>query len=146
MFIAWINGNTSFATGETFADCEHNALRSLPEIIRNKLARYADRPEHWRRVLVTITEGARQRVIFSGHFETDDKMAKLLSGQRAIVNDQWLDLNAKHPACSLIRTAMNRKRMGILDQYVAWIDDAAVPADVEYRPDAAKGQVAVASL
>lgn len=146
MFIAWINGNCSFADGATFSDCEHDALRKLPEIIRNKIARYSDRPEHWQRVLVTITEGARQRVIWSGRFETDEKMAKLLSGQRLIVDDLWLDLNADHPASSLVRTACNRNRLGIHDQYVAWIDDAAKPADLEIRPDASKGQVAVGSV
>jgi hypothetical protein len=77
---------------------------------------------------------------------TDTKMEKLLAGQRAIVNDEWLNAVNDHPSAGLIRTAMNRRRVGILDQYVAWIADEAAPADLEIKPDRIKGQIAIGSL
>jgi hypothetical protein len=74
------------------------------------------------------------------------KMEQLLAGQRVIVSDEWLDSMSEHEAASSIRTAHNRKRLGVYDQYVAWIADAAKPTDLEYRPDRIKGQIAVGSL
>lgn len=78
--------------------------------------------------------------------KTDAKMDCLRRGRRVIVSDEWLDEMQGHPLMSQIRTACNRGRCGIHDAYVAWIDDSAAPADLEYRPDRVRGQVAVGSL
>ncbi len=63
----------------------------------------------------------------------DAKLAKLIAGERVIVNDEWLDRMAQTDYGSEIRTAMNRNRCGIHDAYVAWIADEAAPRDMEYR-------------
>jgi hypothetical protein len=72
----------------------------------------------------------------------DAKLRTLVDGGRAIVNDEWLDRQSQTDYGSEIRTAYNRNRVGVLDQYVAWIADSARPVDLEFR----ENMTAVASL
>jgi len=83
MFIAWLNGNVSFATGDTLAECQRDCSNKLPEIFANLKARHPDRPECWQRVLVTITQGARQRVISSQHVENREQFDLLADAEYA---------------------------------------------------------------
>lgn len=75
-----------------------------------------------------------------------DKLQRLINGERLIVNDEWLDSVSQTDYGSEIRTAYNRNRLGVHDAYVAWIGDAAKPTDLEFVPDRAKGQIALASI
>lgn len=86
MFIAWLNGNVSFATGDTLAQCQVDCSNKLPEIFANLKARHPDRPECWQRVLVTITEGARQRVVFAAHIDNREQLDTRADAEYAVGN------------------------------------------------------------
>lgn len=73
----------------------------------------------------------------------DDKLQALLDGACLVVSSYWLDkMQVEHPdESNMIRTAMNRRRLGVKDEYVAWIKDEARPADCEPIPNDPDGRV-----
>ena len=56
----------------------------------------------------------------------------LLSGNREIVSDQFLDAIADMEIAKDIATCFNRNGVGTLDVYVAWVGKANQPLDLEY--------------
>lgn len=67
------------------------------------------------------------------------KLCNLLNGGREIVDDEFLDSLADTEYGNDIRTCRNRNRLGIHDQYVAWMVDSAKPTDLEFRDGYAIG-------
>lgn len=68
---------------------------------------------------------------------TDPIMKRLIDGERVVVTDAWLDSIVDHPMSNHVATCLNRRQVGTLDRYVAWITTA--PADIEYRDGYAIG-------
>lgn len=60
------------------------------------------------------------------------KLGRIIHGNREIVDDGFLESVARTDYGSEIRTCRNRQRVGLRDQYVAWIVDEAVPKDLEF--------------
>jgi hypothetical protein len=61
----------------------------------------------------------------------DAKLERIINGEAAVVGDAWLDSIADLPIASQIRTCHNRKQIGGLDRWVAWMHDDAAPKDLE---------------
>lgn len=72
------------------------------------------------------------------------KLTRLINGSREIVNEEFLDAAGQTDYGSEIRTARNAARCGIHDQYVAWIQPSAQPADLQYK-DTTGGRFAYAT-
>ncbi len=61
----------------------------------------------------------------------ESALERMLRGERVIVCEEVLDAIDRIDIC----TCSNAKRVGILDQFVAWIGKENRPKDLEYNPN-----------
>ena len=61
-----------------------------------------------------------------------DKLTAMQRGQAVITNDAELNamLVSGNDAIKLVRSLPNPKRIGLRDQYIAWISDSMTPPEV----------------
>jgi hypothetical protein len=63
---------------------------------------------------------------------TRAKLAKLVAGGNAVVTETDLSVMCRTDYGNLIRSCRNRKRLGVLDEFVAWIHDSGEPKDLTF--------------
>ncbi len=62
------------------------------------------------------------------------KVASMLAGNREIVSPRQLEAPALWNRDD-VATCRNRNRVGVLDEFVAWIGNANKPKDLEFHPN-----------